>query len=299
MPDGEEPSITTDGVRRFRLVASDLDGTLLDSQGKVSEGTMDVLQQIVGTDCPLLLATARGIREDIPYERLPGPLYIAAAGGAHGLERVAGTDGAWVLQELYLETLSISNAEAAISAADAIGATIWLCQADKIYVKAAEGSAELSEKLFRKNPSHTSYAIGVNELESAVADDRTVEVVAVIADADMAAVHIEEALHAAGIHSIDVLSMAPDPLVSMKAAGVDKSLALQRFCCHLGITPQEVVAFGDGGNDVPMLRLSGLGVAVANAGERAKSAADVVSEWSNTDDAVAQELLRFRASGRL
>mmetsp|Transcript_10511 Transcript_10511/g.25126 ORF Transcript_10511/g.25126 Transcript_10511/m.25126 type:complete len:94 (+) Transcript_10511:1-282(+) len=93
--------------------------------------------------------------------------------------------------------------------------------------------------------------------------------------------------------------MAPDPIVSMKASGVDKASALRRLCDRLGLAPESVVAFGDGGNDVPMLRLAGRGVAVANAGAKARAAADAVSAWSHREDAVGRELLQLRAEGRI
>lgn len=57
-----------------------------------------------------------------------------------------------------------------------------------------------------------------------------------------------------------------------KAIGIDKILA------HFGIALEETMAFGDGGNDIPMLRHAGIGVAMGNADETVKNAADYVTD---------------------
>ena len=83
-----------------------------------------------------------------------------------------------------------------------------------------------------------------------------------------------------------------EQLVEISAAGVTKAFALAAHCAELGIRPEEVVAFGDMPNDVPMLKFAGLGVAVANAHPDALAAADEVTA-SNDEDGVAVVLERF------
>ena len=69
--------------------------------------------------------------------------------------------------------------------------------------------------------------------------------------------------------------------------GVNKGLGLQKLAAHLGLTMAEVMAIGDGGNDVDMLEQAGIGVAMANASEEA-AAADHVLAYSNDEDGVAK-----------
>ncbi len=76
--------------------------------------------------------------------------------------------------------------------------------------------------------------------------------------------------------------------------GVDKAAALARTAERLGIPSTDVVAFGDMPNDLPMLRWAGRSVAVANAHPGVLEAADTVTA-SNDDDGVAamiEQLLR-------
>jgi Cof subfamily protein (haloacid dehalogenase superfamily) len=63
----------------------------------------------------------------------------------------------------------------------------------------------------------------------------------------------------------------------------------------LTIDLAEVAAFGDSENDIPMLEIAGVGIAMANALDRVKAAADRVSVWTNDQDGVAREWERLRA----
>ena len=83
-------------------------------------------------------------------------------------------------------------------------------------------------------------------------------------------------------------------LVEISAAGVTKASALERLCRRLGIAASEVVAVGDMDNDLPMLAWAGTGVAVANATPEVLDAADEVTA-ANTDDGVALLLERILA----
>lgn len=75
--------------------------------------------------------------------------------------------------------------------------------------------------------------------------------------------------------------------VSNKDAG--KHSGVRFFSEYLGISPEEIAAFGDADNDVDMLRYVGYGVAMANASENCKAAADYITK-SNDEDGVAYAL---------
>ena len=78
----------------------------------------------------------------------------------------------------------------------------------------------------------------------------------------------------------------------------DKGRALYALCKHLNIRPEEVVAFGDGLNDIPMLKAAGLGCAMANAREEVRAQADLVAP-SNREDGVAQVIMQLISEGKL
>jgi hydroxymethylpyrimidine pyrophosphatase-like HAD family hydrolase len=82
-----------------------------------------------------------------------------------------------------------------------------------------------------------------------------------------------------------------DHLMEISAAGVTKGGALSDLCRRLGVTPEEVVAFGDMPNDLAMLTWAGTSYAVANGHESVLAAADHVAP-RNSDDGVAVTLAR-------
>jgi Cof subfamily protein (haloacid dehalogenase superfamily) len=76
------------------------------------------------------------------------------------------------------------------------------------------------------------------------------------------------------------------------AKGVDKGVGIDQFCNYYGFSLDETMAFGDGGNDIEMLRHAGIGVAMGNATDNVKRAADYVTD-SVDDDGILKALRHF------
>lgn len=74
------------------------------------------------------------------------------------------------------------------------------------------------------------------------------------------------------------------------AKGVDKGNALKEAMEKLNIKPEECIAFGDAENDIPMLNFAGIGVAMGNASDAVKKAADEITN-NNENDGIAKSLL--------
>ena len=74
--------------------------------------------------------------------------------------------------------------------------------------------------------------------------------------------------------------------------GADKGNALRRLTEHIGISPEECIAFGDGGNDMSILHAAGIGVAMGNANEEVKAAADYVTT-SVDEDGICNAFIHF------
>ena len=66
--------------------------------------------------------------------------------------------------------------------------------------------------------------------------------------------------------------------VDVTACGITKQLGIDQICRHFGLRVEETMAVGDGGNDIPMLRHAGIGIAMGNAGDEVKAAADYVTD---------------------
>lgn len=79
--------------------------------------------------------------------------------------------------------------------------------------------------------------------------------------------------------------------LDMTKKGVDKGTALDGMCKALGITADEVMAFGDAGNDCPMLEYAGYSYAMANGSDECKASAKYETK-SNAEDGVAYAVLK-------
>ena len=80
--------------------------------------------------------------------------------------------------------------------------------------------------------------------------------------------------------------------IEINAAGVDKGTGLMELGALLGIRPEEIMACGDGDNDIRMLELAGVGVAMGNAGENVKAAADYIAE-TNDHEGAAKAIVKY------
>ncbi|MBQ8813722.1 MAG: HAD family hydrolase [Lachnospiraceae bacterium] len=82
------------------------------------------------------------------------------------------------------------------------------------------------------------------------------------------------------------------PNIEINAEAANKGAGLKALCEYLGIDLSETMALGDGGNDITMLQMAGLGVAMGNAEETVKAVADVVV-GTNEEAGVAEAIRRY------
>ena len=80
--------------------------------------------------------------------------------------------------------------------------------------------------------------------------------------------------------------------VDVSALGCNKQLGIDLICRRFGIDVTDTMAIGDGGNDIPMLRHAGIGVAMGNANETVKAEADYVTDTVD-QDGIAKALQHF------
>ena len=80
--------------------------------------------------------------------------------------------------------------------------------------------------------------------------------------------------------------------MELAAGGVNKGTALQALAAHLGLGPEQVMAFGDAGNDLEMLSWAGWSFAMDNASPQAKAAAKYRTA-ANTEAGVGQAVEKY------
>ena len=77
---------------------------------------------------------------------------------------------------------------------------------------------------------------------------------------------------------LDFLPVTDGPMCDINPAGVSKATGIQRICQHMGITMEQVIAFGDDRNDLEMIKEAGIGVAMGNALPAVQAVADYVTD---------------------
>jgi Cof subfamily protein (haloacid dehalogenase superfamily) len=259
----------------IRLVASDLDGTLLRPDETVSERTRAALAAVRHAGIALVLVTGRPPR---------GLRRIAAAIGVGGVAICA--NGA-VLYDLDAGAVLDQRPLAAAAATRLIAAL-------RAAIPGALFAVEL-EAGFRREAGWDPSEFNAGGQVVAVGAELATAPVAklLVRHPDLTSPELARLATKAAGHDA-VVTWSGDRLVELSAAGVTKATALQRLCQRLGIPREQVIAFGDMPNDLAMLAWAGHSVAVANARPEVREAADEVTA-SNLEDGVAVVLERILA----
>jgi Cof subfamily protein (haloacid dehalogenase superfamily) len=255
-----------------KIVACDLDGTLLRSDGTLSERTRRALAAVHAAGSMVVACTARPVRWVLPL--------AAEFGGASVAVCVNGAvtwdlEGDAILSELAIEAAVVAEVVGVLTALFPGGAWAverthgfghepgyrprWPVPPDTTVAAVSRLLGEPPVKLMFRH----------DELSP---DD-------MLAPAQRALAGLVELSH----------SNSADGLLEISAAGVDKGSALARLCDATGVDRREVVAFGDMPNDLSLLGWAGTAVAVANAHPDVLAVASEVTA-SNDDDGVAAVL---------
>ncbi|NYG59525.1 hypothetical protein BJ980_002448 [Nocardioides daedukensis] len=256
-----------------KLVATDLDGTLLDAEGQVSARTREVLRELDHRGIPVVFVTGRPIRW---MESLWNDV------GGHGL--AVCSNGGIVYD---VGSHSVRNAltvprDTALQVASTLRKAVpgtWF---------ALEKTTGFAREEGFMGRHREPLGIETGPLE-AIFDDSVVKLLAIHHEITPETYwrHAEEMVGT----MLEVTWSSSFSLLEMSARGVTKATTLERLSTELGIGPADVVAFGDMPNDIPMLRWAGHSYAMANAHPSARAVAQHTAP-ANTDDGVATVLAR-------
>ncbi len=94
------------------------------------------------------------------------------------------------------------------------------------------------------------------------------------------------------VYEIFAKGLGVDCVTDITAADADKGKGLHAMADYLGLNIDETMAFGDGGNDISIVREAGTGVAMGNAGDNLKQIADFITTHVD-EDGVKNALLHF------
>jgi Cof subfamily protein (haloacid dehalogenase superfamily) len=266
-----------DGVR---LIATDLDGTIVRSDGTISTRTRDTLSAAEGAGLLVVFVTGRPPRWMQPIAEATGHTGVAIC-----------MNGAIVYdmgREVVLEEHPLQPAVAK-ELVDALRRAL----PDVTF--AVDGTEGLGrEPNYRSRFPLPSDAV-VAEVEKLVASPVAKLLVRHegMSPDDFLSAALGLAKDLEGL--AEITFSGRDGLLEISAAGISKAFTLERLAAGHGIGPDGVVAFGDAPNDLPMLAWAGHAVAVANAHADVRQVADEITA-TNDDDGVALVIERLLAA---
>ncbi|OBI77562.1 Cof-type HAD-IIB family hydrolase [Mycobacterium sp. E740] len=265
-----------------RLIASDVDGTLLDDGERITPRTRAVIAAARAAGTHFVLATGRPPRwvEPVVDELGFAPMAVCANGA---VIYDAATDRIVSARTLSTEMLG-ELADIATRVIPGAGLAVE---------RVGRSAHDAATPQFVSSPGYEHAWLNPDNTEVSLDDLLSAPAVKLLIrksgarSADMAAA-LAEHVGAQG----DITYSTNNGLVEIMPAGISKATGVEELTRPLGIAAEEVVTFGDMPNDVPMLDWAGLGVAMGHAHPEALAAADEVTS-TNNDDGVARVLERW------
>ncbi|MGZ8801425.1 MAG: HAD family hydrolase [Mycobacterium sp.] len=270
------------GGRKPVLIATDVDGTLLDDDENISPRTRAAVRAVVDGGAQFVLATGRPPRWVRPIVDQLGfaPMAVCANGA---VVYDPSTDRIVSARELSVDVLG-ELAEIATRVIPGAGLAVE---------RVGRSAHDAATPQFVSSPGYEHAWLNPDNTEVSIEDLLSAPAVKLLIrkagarSADMAA---ELARHI-GLEG-DITYSTNNGLVEIMPLGVSKATGVEELARPQGIAAAEVVTFGDMPNDVPMLSWAGLGVAMGNAHPDAVAAADEVTT-TNVKDGVARVLERW------
>lgn len=254
-----------------KLIASDMDGTLLAPDHRLSKRTLAAIAAALEAGIQVLPVTGRGFRSAVDILRPAGLSTAICSNGALIYDLEA---------ERIIETREIHGDEVRSTVAH-----LRTEMPDAVFGWETTVAASFEDGFHQDPPPWLTNHEPLDEVQSAI---KLFLAHPEIVEADLQ--HAVQPLLYSGMN----VSTSGAPFVEVTAAGVDKATTLAMVAAERGIQQSEVIAFGDQMNDLAMLEWAGVGVAMGNARPEAKAAANRVTT-SNAEDGVAftiEQLLR-------
>ena len=265
---------------KYKMIVFDLDGTLTNDKKEITPRTKEALMQAQTAGVHIVLASGRPTYGIVPLaEELKlkenGGFILAFNGG-----KIIDCSNDKVLFEQKLDEQLVPLLYQEVMKA---GLEILTYQ--------GEGIAATN-----KNDKYVEHEAFINKMPIVQYDDFLNQLVYPINKClivgDPTPLHKLELRLAKELEGKMEVYRSADFFLECVPLGIDKARSLDRLISTLGIQRKEVIACGDGYNDLSMIRFAGLGVAMANAAKDIQSEADFVT-LSNEEDGVAHVVERF------
>ncbi len=278
-------------MQAIKAIVLDIDGTLTNSEKKITEKTKNALLRAQASGIRLILASGRpvsGLREfaeELQMDQNQGILICF-----NGSRVVNAQTG----EVIYNQPMTVEEGQAVLEHMkkfDRVRPMIdkgeYMYVTDVYDCMINMNGAPFNVTKYEARNGHYKLC----EVEDLAAfADYEINKILTFSDPEYLEAHFRE-MEAPFQDSLSCMFTAPF-YFEFTARGVDKANALNHVCASLGISGENMIAFGDAQNDASMLEFCGLGVAMGNATEELKTIADEIT-LSNDEDGIAATLTKY------
>lgn len=264
----------------YRLISLDIDGTLTNSEKQISTPTLKALLDIQQRGCTVVIASGRPVAG---VRKLADELQLDKY-GSYVLSYNGGLITNWRTKEdVYKQTLPQDIIPELYDFAVRHNAGIITYENDTIIAgtdinKYMQLEADINKMEIKKADNFSEYV--------------SFPVIKCLMSGEPELIEkMEKELKKKYRSLLNIFRSEPFFLEIMPK-NIDKAQSLLRLLSGLGLSSEQMICCGDGFNDISMIEVAGLGVAMENAQEAVKAAADFVT-YSNDDNGILQVINKF------
>lgn len=266
-------------MKKYRMIFSDMDGTLLKNATEISEKNVETIGKAVACGIDFVICTGRGV---YGVEKFLDQLHLMGRPGYVICQNGAAVYRLEDMQMILKHSFSADVLRPVVETARRMGVEVYLYD-DRTF---------LTEKVTREVQDYCRVMhADMRVLPDGLAYDG----------------HFTKCLLSGSEKHLKAVRAAVEPLVKQELncfysgpeylefvkKGVSKGNALRETAQKAGVPLSQVIAIGDSDNDLSMIQVAGLGIAVANGQAHVKAAADYITETTCQQDAVADVIQRF------
>ena len=260
--------------KKYKLIAIDIDGTLLDSSKRIKDETKKDIIDAYNLGVKICISTGRGYPAALRYiNELGIKVYLILFNGSI----VMSNDG----EIIYNKTLDISVAKEVYDTVNKHKAFCCFWSGEKLY--------------FNQYGKYYDYYTNLSSIKGTVVDE--------LSDSISYGINkfiwfsprefhqnIKDSI-LSNIKGIDYFTSQSE-IIEIVPKNINKGEALKNLAINLGVDQNEIIAIGDDENDISMIKYAKLGVAMANAKEIVKENANYIT-LSNDENGVGEVIQKF------
>ncbi len=262
--------------RKYKLLAVDLDGTLLNEEKIVTEKNLEAIRKCLDNGIKVVISSGRAMEDMKDYTDIVGiDGYCSAAHGS----TIFNAKEMKIIEETFLEN-----------------------EIAKKVIKEIENIEDISILVFTKGLTYTS---NMSDYLKLFVSDKTIHI-EVIESLELIQDKITKILIRGKRNHLENIKekmsfldkdckifFTEENLLEFMSLSVNKGHSLQEISKLYNIPIEETVSVGDNYNDLEMIEAAGVGVAMVNAVDELKEKADYVTKNTNNEDAIAEVINKY------